>query len=89
MPVRVYEGRIHKGCLYLKEQPILPEGASVYLLVPESTDEGTAFDPTSFQIATDVQIALAEFASGKIVEIKIVDDLERLIAEFVPEADSL
>ena len=89
MTVRVYEGRIHKGYLYLDEQPYLPEGALVYLVVPESIDEGTAFDPTPFQIATDVQVALEEFASGEIVEIKIVDDLERLIAEFVPEADSL
>ncbi|MBP8001602.1 MAG: hypothetical protein KA314_21750 [Chloroflexi bacterium] len=85
MTVRVYEGRIHKGCLYLKEQPNLPEGALVYLLVPESIDEGTAFDPTPFQIATDGQVALDEFASGKIFEIKIVDDLERLIAESVPD----
>lgn len=89
MTVRVYEGRIHKDCLYLKEQPYLPEGALVYLVVPESIDEGTAFDPTSFQIATDVQVALDEFASGKIYEIKIVDDLERLIAEDIPEADAL
>jgi hypothetical protein len=88
MSVKTYEGRIQKGQLLLKDSPRLAEGTLVYLVVPTSADEGTAFDPTPMQIASDIRAAMAEFAFGELFEIESAEDLARLVAELSLENDA-
>jgi hypothetical protein len=41
MSVRTYEGRIEQGQIRLRDVPVLPEGARVYVVIPETETEST------------------------------------------------
>lgn len=41
MSVKTYEGRIEQGQIRLGDVPLLPEGARVYVVIPESETPGS------------------------------------------------
>ena len=79
MSIVTYEGRIIQGQIRLKDAPALPEGAVVYLIVPETEPTGMPFDPTPEEIALAVRLALEDFSAGRVVEINNTDDLWRAV----------
>ncbi len=79
MTVKTYEGRVQQGQIRFKDAPTLPEGAIVYLVIPEK--RVSAVDPTPEQIALMIRESLDQYAAGEIYEIESAEDLERLINE--------
>jgi hypothetical protein len=77
MSVKTYQGQIKQGQVFLKERLQLPEGTRVYVVVPDT--EGTALDPSTSQILSDIRIALSEFSNDDVFEIESADDLLELI----------
>lgn len=77
MGLKTYEGQIKKGQVILKERLSLPEGTRVYVVIPET--EGTALNPSTSQILTDIRTALTEFSNDEIFEIESAEDLVTLI----------
>jgi hypothetical protein len=41
MSVRTYEGRVEQGRIRLQDVPLLPEGARVYVVIPETEMTGS------------------------------------------------
>jgi hypothetical protein len=79
MTVKTYEGHVEQGQIRFKDDPTLPEGAVVYVVVPEK--RVSAIDPTPKQIALMIRESLDQYAAGEFFEIESAEDLERLINE--------
>jgi hypothetical protein len=61
MSVKTYEGRIEQGQIRLRDIPILPEGAHVYVVIPETESAGSPWARKLYSMFATVREEVAQY----------------------------
>jgi hypothetical protein len=62
MSVKTYEGRIEQGQIRLRDIPILPEGARVYVVIPEAETPGSPWARELYSMFATVRDEAARYS---------------------------
>jgi hypothetical protein len=66
MSVRTYEGRIEQGQVRLRDVPVLPEGARVYVVIPETESAGSPWVRELYAMFASVREDAAQYSVAEI-----------------------
>ena len=66
MSVRTYEGRIERGQIRLRDVPVLPEGAKVYVVIPEAESAGSPWTRELYNLFAVVREEAAQYQAEEV-----------------------
>jgi hypothetical protein len=66
MTVRTYEGRVEQGRIQLQDMPLLPEGARVYVVIPETEMTGSPWARELYSMFAPVRDDAAQYNAKKV-----------------------